>query len=93
MFECSFVAAALTLLYATQLSDPTNVEMFDFGQSNSEHSRHWFFKGKIVIDGDVYGPDAISQTRGCDVALKEGSLVQGFMTTMNDDSEDEDDGA
>jgi phosphoribosylformylglycinamidine synthase len=32
--------------------DPTNVEMFDIAQSNSEHSRHWFFKGKLVIDGE-----------------------------------------
>ncbi|HCP08660.1 MAG TPA: phosphoribosylformylglycinamidine synthase, partial [Candidatus Moranbacteria bacterium] len=29
----------------------TNVELFDNGQSNSEHCRHWFFRGKIVIDG------------------------------------------
>lgn len=31
--------------------DPTTVELFDIAQSNSEHSRHWFFTGKIVIDG------------------------------------------
>lgn len=31
--------------------DPTNVECFDLSQSNSEHSRHWFFKGRLVIDG------------------------------------------
>ncbi len=31
--------------------NPTNVECFQLGQANSEHSRHWFFKGKIVIDG------------------------------------------
>ena len=31
--------------------NPTNVECFDLGQSNSEHSRHWFFKGRLVIDG------------------------------------------
>lgn len=31
--------------------NPTNVECFDLGQSNSEHSRHWFFKGELVIDG------------------------------------------
>ena len=31
--------------------DPTDVECFDMGQSNSEHSRHWFFGGKMVIDG------------------------------------------
>lgn len=26
--------------------DPTSVELFDLAQSNSEHSRHWFFKGE-----------------------------------------------
>lgn len=31
--------------------DPTSVELFDCAQSNSEHSRHWFFKGKMIIDG------------------------------------------
>ncbi len=31
--------------------NPTNVECFDMAQSNSEHSRHWFFKGRMVIDG------------------------------------------
>jgi phosphoribosylformylglycinamidine synthase len=28
--------------------DPTNVECFQLGQANSEHSRHWFFRGKLV---------------------------------------------
>jgi phosphoribosylformylglycinamidine synthase len=32
--------------------DPTDVECFDIAQSNSEHSRHWFFKGRLVIDGE-----------------------------------------
>lgn len=32
--------------------NPTSVECFDLAQSNSEHSRHWFFKGKMVIDGE-----------------------------------------
>jgi len=31
--------------------NPTNVECFDLSQSNSEHSRHWFFKGRLNIDG------------------------------------------
>jgi len=30
----------------------TSVEAFDISQSNSEHSRHWFFKGRLVIDGE-----------------------------------------
>ena len=32
--------------------NPTNVECFDVAQSNSEHSRHWFFKGRLIIDGE-----------------------------------------
>ena len=31
--------------------NPTNVECFDLSQSNSEHSRHWFFKGRLIIEG------------------------------------------
>ncbi|XP_026686352.1 phosphoribosylformylglycinamidine synthase [Diaphorina citri] len=31
--------------------NPTSVECFDLAQSNSEHSRHWFFKGKMIVDG------------------------------------------
>ena len=31
--------------------NPTNVECFQLAQANSEHSRHWFFKGKMIIDG------------------------------------------
>ncbi|XP_046394022.1 phosphoribosylformylglycinamidine synthase [Ischnura elegans] len=31
--------------------NPTSVECFDLAQSNSEHSRHWFFKGQMIIDG------------------------------------------
>jgi len=39
-------------LFVNELQrNPTNVESFDLSQSNSEHSRHWFFKGKLIIDG------------------------------------------
>ncbi|MEF9426272.1 MAG: phosphoribosylformylglycinamidine synthase [Candidatus Mariimomonas ferrooxydans] len=31
--------------------NPTDVECFDLSQSNSEHSRHWFFKSRLIIDG------------------------------------------
>lgn len=31
--------------------NPTTVELFDLAQSNSEHCRHWFFGGRISIDG------------------------------------------
>ncbi|KAJ6690250.1 hypothetical protein OIU85_006519 [Salix viminalis] len=46
------------LQYYTRLSredikrNPTTVELFDVAQSNcSEHSRHWFVTGNIIIDG------------------------------------------
>ncbi|XP_066960633.1 phosphoribosylformylglycinamidine synthase isoform X1 [Macrobrachium rosenbergii] len=32
--------------------NPTTVELFDLAQSNSEHSRHWFFKGDYTADGE-----------------------------------------
>lgn len=32
-----------TALFTRMGRDPTNVELFDIAQSNSEHSRHWFF--------------------------------------------------
>nr|XP_019600699.1 PREDICTED: phosphoribosylformylglycinamidine synthase [Rhinolophus sinicus] len=31
--------------------NPSTVEAFDLAQSNSEHSRHWFFKGQLHLDG------------------------------------------
>ena len=41
-----------TNLFADDLGrDPTNVELFDIAQSNSEHSRHWFFNGALSVDG------------------------------------------
>ena len=39
--------------------NPTNVECFDLSQSNSEHSRHWFFKGKLIVDGKEAPHDLI----------------------------------
>ncbi|CAD7969535.1 unnamed protein product [Amoebophrya sp. A120] len=39
-------------LYTENLKrDPTDIELFDLAQGNSEHSRHWFFGGKMMIDG------------------------------------------
>ena len=41
-----------TDLFKTRMQrNPTSVELFDLSQSNSEHSRHWFFRGKLVLEG------------------------------------------
>ena len=67
--------------------NPTNVECFDLGQSNSEHSRHWFFKGRLVIDG-VEMPytlmDLVKQPLGANpnnsvIAFKDNSsAIRGY---------------
>ncbi|OGZ78773.1 MAG: phosphoribosylformylglycinamidine synthase [Candidatus Staskawiczbacteria bacterium RIFOXYB1_FULL_37_44] len=40
-----------TELFRRYGRNPTDVELFQIGNANSEHSRHWYFKGKQVIDG------------------------------------------
>ncbi len=40
--------------------DPTDVECFQLAQANSEHSRHWFFKGQLIIDGQA-APETLLQ--------------------------------
>ncbi|KAE9556208.1 hypothetical protein FO519_000547 [Halicephalobus sp. NKZ332] len=47
--------------------NPTDVELFDLAQSNSEHSRHWFFRGKLNVDGN----------------LKSGSLFKSIQSTQD----------
>nr|XP_039249517.1 phosphoribosylformylglycinamidine synthase-like [Styela clava] len=43
-----------TELFQNKLKkNPTSVECFDLAQSNSEHSRHWYFNGIMTIDGKV----------------------------------------
>lgn len=32
---------------------PTDVELADLSQSNSEHSRHWLFRGKLLLNGEI----------------------------------------
>ena len=47
--------AVETVLYKSIFRDeerlPKYIELFDLYQSNSEHSRHWFFNGKLELDG------------------------------------------
>lgn len=40
-----------TALFQRVQRNPTSVECFDLAQSNSEHSRHWFFRGRMKVDG------------------------------------------
>lgn len=75
-------------LFAKQLKrNPTNVECFDLSQSNSEHSRHWFFKGRLVIDGreapesliDIVARPYKLNPRNSVIAFKDNSsAIKGF---------------
>ncbi|GAB4388737.1 MAG: phosphoribosylformylglycinamidine synthase [Thermodesulfovibrionales bacterium] len=75
-------------LFAGEMGrNPTSVECFDLAQSNSEHSRHWFFKGRLVIDGRetplslmdmIRGPYEASP-RNSVIAFKDNSsAIRGF---------------
>ncbi|CAH9126512.1 unnamed protein product [Cuscuta epithymum] len=57
--------------------DPTNVELFDIAQSNSEHSRHWFFTGKLVIDGQPINRTLMQIVKSTLVANPNNSVI-GF---------------
>ena len=39
--------------------DPTDIELFDLAQSNSEHSRHWYFNAKLRYTDDKTDSDEL----------------------------------
>ncbi|XP_024542306.1 probable phosphoribosylformylglycinamidine synthase, chloroplastic/mitochondrial [Selaginella moellendorffii] len=57
--------------------NPTNVELFDIAQSNSEHSRHWFFKGELVIDGRAM-PKSLMELVADTLKANRNNSVIGF---------------
>ncbi len=68
--------AYYTRLFTERLRrNPTNVECFDIAQSNSEHSRHWFFKGKLVIDGEEVPHTLLDLVRETLTASPENSVL------------------
>jgi phosphoribosylformylglycinamidine synthase len=65
-----------TALFRDRLRrDPTDVECFDIAQSNSEHSRHWFFKGRLVLDGEAMPEHLIEMIRGPLAANPNNSVI------------------
>lgn len=57
--------------------NPTNVELFDIAQSNSEHSRHWFFTGRMIIDGRVMSRTLMQIVKSTLLANPSNSVI-GF---------------
>ncbi len=67
--------------------DPTDVELFQIAQANSEHSRHWVFKGELWVDGErvpeknlmdiVRQPLAVSAPNSVIAFCDDSSAIQG----------------
>jgi phosphoribosylformylglycinamidine synthase len=55
--------------------NPTNVECFQLGQANSEHSRHWVLRGKIVIDGETMPETLFQVIKSTLRANPQGSVI------------------
>lgn len=56
--------------------NPTSVECFDLAQSNSEHSRHWFFKGRMVIDGQEMSDSLMKMVMRTQDTSNSNSLIK-----------------
>ena len=72
---------------------PTDVELFDLAQSNSEHSRHWIFNGQLVIDGNyidetlfklVKEPLKRARNNSTIAFSDNSSAIKGFATTIQE---------
>ena len=53
----------------------TEVELFDLAQSNSEHSRHWFFNGQLFIDNNPLNKTLFNMVKEPYKKNKRNSLV------------------
>ncbi len=64
-------------LFRDQLKrNPTSVECFDLAQSNSEHSRHWFFKGQIFVDGQEVPESLIDMVASTQATTNDNNVIK-----------------
>lgn len=65
-----------TSLFQRIKSNPTSVECFDLAQSNSEHSRHWFFRGRMEIDGQEQKETLFSLIMGTQSHSNQNNIIK-----------------
>ncbi|XP_060773494.1 phosphoribosylformylglycinamidine synthase isoform X3 [Neoarius graeffei] len=65
-----------TALFQRVKRNPTSVECFDLAQSNSEHSRHWFFRGRMVIDGEEQKDTLFSLIMGTQQHSNQNNVIK-----------------
>lgn len=61
----------------------TNLEIYDLAQSNSEHSRHHFFRGNLVIDGEPVELPLMSYIK---MTLTEDTATNNSLIAFCDDA-------
>jgi len=76
-FDAQDTAFYLDLFVRRLQRDPTDVELFDLAQSNSEHSRHWFFGANLVLDGAPVG-ETLMQVVKAPLKANPANSVIGF---------------
>lgn len=62
-------------LYQKLNRSPKAIELFDLSQSNSEHSRHWFFKGKLHKNGVVLPTNLFQMIKSTQKHANQRSVV------------------
>ncbi|ESO08826.1 hypothetical protein HELRODRAFT_190628 [Helobdella robusta] len=66
-----------TDLFVSKLNrNPTSVECFDLAQSNSEHCRHWFFKGKFFIDGQEMASSLLKIVMDTQMSTNQNNVIK-----------------
>ncbi|XP_026146936.1 phosphoribosylformylglycinamidine synthase-like [Carassius auratus] len=65
-----------TALFQRVRRNPTSVECFDLAQSNSEHSRHWFFRGRMIIDGEAQEETLFSLIMGTQHHSNQNNVIR-----------------
>eukprot|EP00171_Calliarthron_tuberculosum_P013870 IDg13870t1 len=76
-FDAQDVRYYASLFRDEMQRNPTDVELFDLAQSNSEHSRHWFFNAQLVLDG-IPVPDTLMDVVRAPLRAAPGNSVIAF---------------
>lgn len=74
------------LFQETMKRNPSEVEIFDIAQSNSEHSRHWFFNGNMVIDGETVPETLFSLVKSTLKCPLEPNVKENSVIAFSDNS-------
>jgi len=73
-----------TQMFVRLKRNPTDVELFQIGNANSEHSRHWYFKGIQEIDGEAKPKTLLEMVMAPLLAIRESDREDITILAFND---------